>query len=193
MAELLHRKKTNVIYKRYKFNNRSPEVDESIDAYTIALRTLAETCEFGSLKDDLIRDPLVCGMKDNGPRKKLLRESKLTLQKCLDSCREAEAPELPVQEMSSQSKESSEVNALKSSRPKSNPSMVDDCKFCGKSHERNREKCPAFGQICRKCKKENHVVSKCHPHGMKTSSKKKKSKARKLSPKESFRKKVNGF
>ena len=48
--------KTNVIYERYRFNNRSQESDESIDAYTTALRTFAETCEFGSLKEDLIRD-----------------------------------------------------------------------------------------------------------------------------------------
>ena len=181
--------KTNVIYERYKFNNRSQEADESIDAYTTVLPTLAETCEFGSLKDDLIRDRLVCGIEDNGQRKKLLQEPKLTLEKCLDSCQAAEATKLQVQDMSSQNKESSEVNALKSSRLKSNPSMVDDCKFCGKSHERNREKCPAFGQTCRKCKKENHVASKCHLHGKKTSSKKKKPKAPKPSSKESFRRK----
>ena len=156
--------RTNVIYERYKFNNRSQQADESIDAYTTALRTLAETCEFGLLKDDLIRDRLVCGIRDNGQRKKLIQEPKLTLEKCLDSCRAAEATKLQVQDMSSQGKESSEVNALKSSRPKLHTSMVDDCKFCGKSHERNREKCSAFGQICKKFKKENHVASKCHLH-----------------------------
>ena len=86
--------KTNVIYERYKFNNRSQELDESIDAYTTALRTLAETCEFGSLKEDLIRDRLVCGIRDNSLRKKLLQEPKLTLNKCLDSCRAAEATKL---------------------------------------------------------------------------------------------------
>ena len=93
--------------------------------------------------------------------------------------------------MTRQSKESSEVNALKSARPKSSPSMVDDCKFCGKSHERNREKCPTFGQICKKCKKENHIVSKCHLHGTKSNYKKKKPKTPKTSSKESFWKKVN--
>ena len=36
--------RTNVIYERYKFNNRSQQADESIDAYTTALCTLAETC-----------------------------------------------------------------------------------------------------------------------------------------------------
>ena len=156
--------KTNVIYERYRFNNRSQESDESIDAYTTALHTLAETCEFGSLKEDLIRDRLVCGIRDNSLRKKLLQEPKLTLDKCLDSCRAAEATKLQMQAMTNQNNESSDVNALKSSSEKSNVRMVDYCKFCGKSHERNREKCPAYGKVCKKCKKENHVASKCHFH-----------------------------
>ena len=62
--------KTN---ERYRFNNRLQESDESIDAFTTALRTLTETCEFGSLKEDLIRDRLVCGIRDNSLRKKLLQ------------------------------------------------------------------------------------------------------------------------
>ena len=95
--------------------------------------------------------------------------------------------------MSSEGKESSEVNALKSSLPKSDFSMVDDCKFCGKSHERNREKCPAFGQICKKCKKENRLASKCHLHGKKSSSKEKKPKPTKPSSKKSNWKKVNAL
>ena len=168
--------KTNVIYERYKFNNHSQESDESIDAYTTALFTLDESCEFGSLKEDLIRDRLHCGISDNSLRKKLLQEPKLTLDKCLDSCRAAEATKLHMQAMTNQNKESSHVNALKSSSEKSNVRMVDDCKFCGKSHERNREKCPAYGKVCKKCKKENHVPSKCHLHEKKTSSKKEETK-----------------
>ena len=81
--------KTNVVYERYRFNNRLQESDESIDAYTTAPRTLAETCEFGSLKEDLIRDRLVSGIRDNSLTKKLLQEPKLTLDKCLNSCRAA--------------------------------------------------------------------------------------------------------
>ena len=38
-----------------------------------------------AFKDDLIRDRLVCGIRDNGQRKKLLHEPKLTLEKSLDS------------------------------------------------------------------------------------------------------------
>ena len=65
-----------IIYERYKFNNRSQEQAESID-----------TCELGTLKDDLIRDRIVCGVRDNGIRRKLFKESGLSLPKCVDICR----------------------------------------------------------------------------------------------------------
>ena len=91
--------KTNVIYKRYKFNNRSQEQTESMDAYVNALRALAETCNFGALKDQLIRDRIVCGVRDNAVRRKLLQESKLALEKCVDICRAAEATSAQLKEM----------------------------------------------------------------------------------------------
>ena len=96
-----------------------------------------------------------------------------------------------MQDMTNQNNESSDVNALKSSSDKSSTHMVDDCKFCGMPHERNREKCPAFGKVCKKCKKEDHVASKRHLHEKKTGSKKKKPKAPKSSSKETSRKKVS--
>lgn len=68
--------------------------------------------------------------------------------------------------------------------------MVDDCKFCGKFYERNRKKCFVFGKVCKKCKKENYVISKCYFYEKKISLKKKKLKVSKLSLKEIFRKKV---
>ena len=38
---------------------------------------------------------------------------------------------------------------------------VVDCKFCGRKHERSRDKCPAFGKECTKCGKANHFSSLC--------------------------------
>ena len=140
------------------------------------------------VKEHLIRYRYVCGIRDNSLREKLLQEPKLTLDKCLDSRRAAEATKLQMQAMTNQSNESSDVNALKSSSDKSNARMIDDCKFCGKSQERNREKCPVYGRVCKKCKKESHVASKCHLHERKTRSKKKKPKAPKSSSKETSRK-----
>ena len=70
-----------------------------------ALRALAETCDFRALKDQLIRDRIVCGVRDNAVRRKLLQESKLTLKKCVDICRDAEATSAQLKEMAPNQKQ----------------------------------------------------------------------------------------
>jgi len=52
--------KQNVTVLRFKFNTRNQE-NESIDQYVTELRKLAKDCAFGSLKEDLIKDIIVCG------------------------------------------------------------------------------------------------------------------------------------
>ena len=91
--------KTNIICERYKFNNRLQEQTETIDTYVTTLRVLAETCEFGTLEDDLIRDRLVCGVRDKGIRRKLLQECGLTLLKCVDICQANEATAAQLKDM----------------------------------------------------------------------------------------------
>ena len=80
---------TNEIYEAYLFNQRVQEIRESFDSF--ALRSLAKTCNFGSMQDRMIRDRVVVGVRDNGTRKKLLAENKLTLNKCTDICRASES------------------------------------------------------------------------------------------------------
>ena len=81
------------------FNNRSQEQIESIDTYVTALRALAKTCEFGTLKDHLIRDRIVCGVRENAFRRKLLQKTGLTLSKYVDICRVAEATSAQLKKM----------------------------------------------------------------------------------------------
>lgn len=69
------------------FINVIRRVGESIDTYVAALRTLSKTCNSGPLTDNLVRDGIVVGILDKGFQKKLLQESKLTLQSCIDICR----------------------------------------------------------------------------------------------------------
>jgi hypothetical protein len=52
--------KINVIYERYKFNERIQKKHENIEQFVTLLRSLAETCEFSALKDDMIRDRILC-------------------------------------------------------------------------------------------------------------------------------------
>ena len=165
--------KTNVIYERYKFNNRSQEQTESIDAaYVNALRALAESCDFLALKDQLISDRIVCGVRDNALRRKSLQESKLALEKCVDICRAAKAVQLKKIAPNQQQQHSSEVDlvtqgyswkskARKESVKGPKNHQLGECKFCGRKHERRRGKYPAYGPTCSSCGKPYHFVVKC--------------------------------
>lgn len=60
---------------------------ENIDAYITDLKNKAKVCEFGELHVSLIRDRIVCGIRDDTVRARLLREADLTLAKAVDICR----------------------------------------------------------------------------------------------------------
>ncbi|KAL4708473.1 hypothetical protein ACJJTC_014081 [Scirpophaga incertulas] len=81
--------KRNVTVERHKFFTRSQQQSESIEQYVFDLRKLAQTCEFGELRDDLIKDRLVCGIYNSAIRERLLREDDLTLPKAMEICQAA--------------------------------------------------------------------------------------------------------
>lgn len=58
------------------------------------LRKIAENCNFGSALDCMIRDRLVCGIKDRGVQQILLAENSLTLKKAIDIAGVAEAAQI---------------------------------------------------------------------------------------------------
>ena len=97
---------TNETYERYVFNTRDQQQGESFDSYLTALRSLIKTCNFGTLQDNLLRDRVVLGIRENSTRKKLLAESKLTLEKCISICRANETTSKQLKEIASE-----EVNA----------------------------------------------------------------------------------
>ena len=57
---------------------------ESFQSFVADLRILANTCEFGVLKDELIHDKIVCGVSSGHVQKQLLKERDLTLDRALD-------------------------------------------------------------------------------------------------------------
>ena len=81
------------------------EQAESIDTFITTLRAFAKTCDFGTLKDDLICDRIVCSVRENGIGRKLLQVSGLTLLKCVDICRANEATAAKLKQTQSTKKE----------------------------------------------------------------------------------------
>ena len=82
--------KRNIIFERAKFNLRSQQQGESVETFITDLHCLAEHCEFGVLKDELIRDRIVVGLRDKKLSEKLQLDSKLTLEKAVTQARQSE-------------------------------------------------------------------------------------------------------
>lgn len=70
-----------MIYEHYIFDNEHQDSGKYINTYFTKLRKLSVLCEFGQLADHMIRDRIGCGITDYTIRKKLLKESDLSLQK----------------------------------------------------------------------------------------------------------------
>ena len=54
----------NVIFERARFNRRVQKEGESADQFITALYELIETCEYGDLKGEMLRDRIVVGLRD---------------------------------------------------------------------------------------------------------------------------------
>ena len=78
----------NVIYERARFNRRSQLQSETAEEYIVELYRLAETCNYGDLKDEMIRDRLVVGIRDVSLSQQLQIDAGLTLEKAKTKIRQ---------------------------------------------------------------------------------------------------------
>ncbi len=69
---------------------RKQEPGESADSFITAVHKLAEHCNFGPLKDELIRDRVVVGIRDLSLSEKLQMDSDLTLSKAVGQVKQNE-------------------------------------------------------------------------------------------------------
>ena len=126
------------------------------------------------LKQSLLRDRIVCGITNTNLRERLLRESELTLEKCLSVCRAAEVSKVNVKNL--ENPDSIHVVKQRYCRPKqsqNDPRSSNDnnknqmklhqkvCRYCGWKHEYGRDSCPAYGKECNYCKHANHFEKVC--------------------------------
>lgn len=54
-----------------------------------------------------------------------------------------------------------ELRAVQGAQYQRKGNSTEECKFCGKMHEKRKQKCPAFRKKCAKCGRENHFAAKC--------------------------------
>ena len=93
----------NVMYERHTFYRRKQEEDESVESFITSIRTLARTCDFTEngvdFSEQMIRDRLVCGIKDDSVRQRLLAKNKPDLAACVKESRTTAATREQAQNM----------------------------------------------------------------------------------------------
>ncbi|PFX23103.1 Transposon Tf2-9 polyprotein [Stylophora pistillata] len=155
----------NTTYKRYVFR-MTTQKDRSLNIFVTDLRR-AEYCDFGAIKDSLIRDQIVVGIIDNKLRERLLREADLTLEKAMNLCRITEQSREQSKIFISPTTKTGNIDAVKKAEPPVDTAKskhkdwrrLMKCKFCTTSHDRG--KCPAYGAPCHKCNGRNHYAQCC--------------------------------
>lgn len=161
----------NTTYERYIFNMRVQREGESFESFVTSLKSLAETCEFETLTESLIRDRIILGMRNANIRQHLLREAHLTLTQAITIVRAAEAATAHASEIAkSTMSDISDVHYVKHERQnrqkpakfkQQQNSKSQICRNCGDKYPHTDHPCPAQGKTCLFCKKQNHFAKVC--------------------------------
>ncbi|KAK3920529.1 hypothetical protein KUF71_009800 [Frankliniella fusca] len=178
--EALYADKKNTVYERAKFN-RCQQEGEPVNSFIMDVKRLAANCEFGALKDELIRGRIILDIADEALSQSLQLEASLDLEKMH---RTVTQNSNVVRDNGNGS--SGEVNrVINPNRARFRPKQQNQqktsrqqppskgggggaanrpwiCKYCGKQGRHNKPKdCPAFGKKYHVCKKWNHFASVC--------------------------------
>ncbi|GFN90987.1 Pol polyprotein [Plakobranchus ocellatus] len=161
--------KKNTIFARARFNRRVQQSGESVDAFIQDLHRLADECNYLTLKEELIRDRIVVGVRDDELSKQLQGKQDLDLTEAIRLSRQAEARTegqnilRPRVDLVHKFKPAA---AKRFSQPKQQPQPSranpgKKCGNCGKAPLHKKEACPARSAICHSCNKKGHYSSVC--------------------------------
>ncbi|UYV70795.1 hypothetical protein LAZ67_8000653 [Cordylochernes scorpioides] len=179
--------KINFIYERAKFNRRVQGDSKPVEEFITNLYVLAENGNYGILKEEMIRDRLVVGVKNFNLSEKLQLESELTLEKAIQIVRQSESVKNQQNEIR-QDTENRNVDAIdkkggrnctfsqktrlkgtktyNSNFPKNHQGWSSNekrkCFRCGYYQGLSKEQCPAKDVICNKNRKKGHFAKVCH-------------------------------
>ena len=70
----------NVIYEQMKFNQRIQQEGESVESFISDLYVLSETCNYGGLTNEMIRNRIVIGIPDDSEAERLQIDPELMLE-----------------------------------------------------------------------------------------------------------------
>lgn len=156
---------------RLEFARLYQHQEEVTSDFVSRLREKAKLCRFRSEDDlsDRIIEQLILTTPLQDLRKDLLsRQEDLTVDVAVKLSQHHEAlvtSEASLTKMASLKREagrSESVHKIKSHGKSSKTKHTErECRYCGKQHARDKNKCPAYGKVCSACGKQNHFAKMC--------------------------------
>ncbi|XP_049522593.1 uncharacterized protein K02A2.6-like [Dermacentor silvarum] len=144
-----------IVVSRFTFNSRVREEGESLSEFVDALKKLSEHCEFGTFLKDLLRDRIVCGIRDTQMQTRLLEEPNLTVGTAVLTALAIESVKRDASELCvMEGAVSANVNVIRTSDKKH-----VSCYRCGDAHYATE--CPHIRKICSYCRKVGHLARVC--------------------------------
>ena len=157
----------NVIFERASFNLRTQRQGETAEEFITSIYILAADCQYGNLRDKMIRDRLVVGESSTRPclkkAKQIVRQRE-AVQKQQTILHRGEQPsETMVSYLKGDKRSSSKKSSTPPQRQQRQHSQK--CTRCGKGPH-SRGACPAKEAICHKCKKKGHYSAQYFSKGV---------------------------
>ena len=146
---------------RYKFYNRKQKPNESVSEFVSQLRKMAEPCNFGNQFNNMIKDRIMCGVKDVGAQRKIFAEKEMTYEKALSI---AQGQEMAASNVATlQEKPSASVAAvsgpMNGARPKTR--KFGNRNKSARQPERNVTTEKPKKVPCERCGYTNHTAEEC--------------------------------
>ena len=150
------------ITERYNFYQRNQLPGESVTEFLAELRRLSIRCGFGTFLNQALRDKLVCGLLDEGTKKKLLAEKNLDLKNAVQIAQGMEAAEKNTKLL--RGNDSQLIQMIRRQRKDVQRGVpATACYRCSGFHGSSH--CRFKDAVCHHCKKRGHNARVCRARG----------------------------
>lgn len=169
------------VVERFKFYSAKQEENEDVKSFVARLKSLILHCDFKEFLQQALRDQLVCGLRSEGIKRKLLTEENLTFERAVQIAVSMEIAEGQLKVMRTETSTVNKINMQKGSKHKKlnrGPSLGKanfnqdrnsyksshypfirrkTCKRCSRIHPENFN-CPAVNWECYSCHQKGHTA-----------------------------------